>query len=115
VLLERELPAGLARCAGRRPYTVRLRLDGETKSWVIDTVKNPPTVTAETAGSDGKVDATIVISRAHLMDLVTDPEWDGMRMFFAGRMRIEGDQAAGVDASEWLSLPRSKERCMPHE
>jgi SCP-2 sterol transfer family protein len=112
-LLERELPAGLARCAGRLPYRVRLRLEGERKSWLIDTVKDPPTVTAEPAGSDAKVDSTLVISRAHLLDLITDSEWDGMRMFFAGRMRIEGDQMAGMDASAWLSLPRSAERCAP--
>jgi hypothetical protein len=112
-LLERELPAGLARCAGRLRYRVRLRLEGEGKSWVIDTVKDPPTVTAWTTGNDGEVDSTLVISRAHLLDLVTDSEWNPMRMFFAGRMRIEGDEAAGMDASGWLSLPRSKERCTP--
>ncbi len=112
-LLERELPAGLARCPSRLPYTVRLQLEGERRSWVIDTVDNPPKVTAEEASSAGKVDSTLVISRAHLIDLITDSEWDGMRMFFAGRMRIEGDQTAGVDVSGWLSYPRSKERCAP--
>jgi hypothetical protein len=112
-LLERELPAGLARCPSRLSYTVRLRLEGEPTSWVIDTVNSPPRVTAERADSAGKVDSTLVISRAHLIDLITDSEWDGMRMFFAGRMRIEGDQIAGVDASGWLSHPRSKERCAP--
>ena len=65
------------------------------------------------AGSERKVDATLLISRAHLVDLVADSEWNGMRMFFAGRMRIEGDEGAGMDASAWLSLPRSKERCTP--
>ncbi|NUP14053.1 MAG: hypothetical protein HOW73_49100 [Polyangiaceae bacterium] len=110
-LLERELPAGLARCAERLPYRVRLQVEGEGKSWVIDTAKDPPSVTTEAADSVGKVDSTLLISRAHLVDLITDSTWDAMRMFFAGRMRIEGDQRVGMDAAAWLSLPRSKERC----
>jgi hypothetical protein len=110
-LLERELPAGLARCSGRLRYSARLRVEGEPKAWVIDTAKSPPTVTVESAGN-GHVDATLVIAREHLVDLVASSEWDGMRSFFAGRLRIEGDERAAMDVAAWLSLPRSKERCL---
>jgi hypothetical protein len=112
-LLERELPAGLAHCTGRLPYTVRLLVEGEHKSWVIDTVKDPPSVTAEIMGHDRKVDATVRVSRANLIDVVTASQGDGMRASFAGRMRIEGDDQAGMDAALWLSVPRNKEGCGP--
>jgi len=111
-VLERELPAGLAGCAAFRPYTLRLKVEGESKSWVIDTTKKPPSVTAEAPGNNRKVDGTLLIARAHLVDLIADSSWSGMRMFLAGRMRVEGDEAAGMDASMWLSVPRDKERCV---
>ena len=110
-VLERELPAGLARCAALRPYTVRLKVEGERRSWLIDTVKQPPTVTAEAVGSNAKVGTTLLITREHLVDLIADSTWSSMRMFFAGRMRVEGDDAAGMDVSTWLSVPRDKGRC----
>ncbi|MBX3208636.1 MAG: SCP2 sterol-binding domain-containing protein [Labilithrix sp.] len=100
-LFNDELPAALAKNAedaktiGAK-YQMNVTGEGE---WNIDVTSTGPSCTAGTADAD----CTITIAADDFQKLVENPQANGMQLFFAGKLKVTGNQMLAMKLQKLFS------------
>ena len=102
-LFNEDLKAALVRhSADARKIGGKYQLNiAEAGSWYIDLSQDPP---ACNEGSMEKPDATIIINEANFQKLYTDPAKFATQMFFAGQLKVTGNQPLALNLQKLLAL-----------
>lgn len=70
-------------------------------TWTIDLSKDPPTVVEGPATNPG---ATIEISESDFQTLYANPQAEGMKLFFAGKLKVKGNQMLAMNLQKLFAL-----------
>ncbi len=101
-LFNEELPAALAKNAedaktiGAK-YQVNVTGEGE---WTIDVTSNGPSCKP---GNDASADCTITIAADDFQKLYENPQANGMQLFFAGKLKVAGNQMLAMKLQKLFS------------
>ena len=104
-MFNEQLPAGMAKnpdaakAIGTK-YQLNVSGDGGGQ-WYIDCSASGPSVQA---GSPGGAECTIGIDSADFPALVADPQAAGMKLFFAGKLKIDGNPMLALKLSKLFEL-----------
>lgn len=100
-LFNEELPASLAKNAedaktiGAK-YQMNVTGEGE---WNIDVTSSGPSCTP----GNGPADCTITIASEDFQKLVENPQANGMQLFFAGKLKVAGNQMLAMKLQKLFS------------
>lgn len=100
-LFNEELPAGFAKNAedaktiGAK-YQINVTGEGE---WFIDATSTGPTVKA----GNEPADCTITIAAEDFQKLIENPQANGMQLFFAGKLKVTGNQMLAMKLQKLFS------------
>lgn len=100
-LFNEELPAALqknaedAKTIGAK-YQMNITGEGE---WNIDVTSSGPSCTA----GQGPADCTITIAAEDFQKLVENPQANGMQLFFAGKLKVAGNQMLAMKLQKLFS------------
>src|SRR6266508_6509884 len=72
-----------------------------TGTWTINLSQDPPSVTEGPATDPG---ATIEISEQDFQLLYQNPQAEGMKLFFAGKLKVKGNQMLAVNLQKLFAL-----------
>jgi putative sterol carrier protein len=101
-LFNEELPAALqknaedARTIGAK-YQMNITGEGE---WNIDVSSTGPACKA----GEGPADCTITIAAEDFQKLVENPQANGMQLFFAGNLKVTGNQMLAMKLQKLFSF-----------
>jgi putative sterol carrier protein len=101
-LFNEELPAALAKNAedaksiGAK-YQMNIGGEGE---WFIDVSSSGPSCKA---GTGEGADCTITIAAEDFQKLVENPQANGMQLFFAGKLKVTGNQMMAMKLQKLFS------------
>ena len=101
-LFNEELPASLtanaedARTIGAK-YQMNVTGEGE---WNIDVTSTGPVCKP---GADASADCTITIASEDFQKLVENPQANGMQLFFAGKLKVAGNQMLAMKLQKLFS------------
>ena len=101
-LFNEQLPKGLANNAedaktiGAK-YQMNITGEGE---WYIDVSSTGPSCKAGT----GPADCTITIAADDFQKLVENPQANGMQLFFAGKLKVTGNQMLAMKLQKLFGL-----------
>ncbi len=102
-LFNDELPAAMlkhpddAKAIGAK-YQINIPGEGE---WFIDV---SPTGPSCKAGTSGAPDCTIQIAGDDFQKLVENPQANGMQLFFAGKLKVTGNQMLAMKLQKLFAL-----------
>jgi putative sterol carrier protein len=82
--------------------TYQLNISG-AGSWYIDLASDKPTVTEGTGAS---ANCTIEIAEPDFQTLVANPQSEGMKLFFAGKLKVKGDQMKAMNLQKLFALAK---------
>ena len=82
--------------------TYQLNIAG-AGSWAIDLAAEKPSVTEGTHASPA---ATIEIAEPDFQTLVANPQAEGMKLFFAGKLKVKGDQMKAMNLQKLFALAK---------
>jgi putative sterol carrier protein len=68
--------------------------------WFIDTTASGPSCTA---GNPGGADVTLTMSSDDFQKLHENPQVNGMQLFFAGKLKVQGNQMLAMKLSKLFS------------
>jgi hypothetical protein len=104
-LFETTLPAALAakpEKAAEVGARFQLNISGEGGGqWFVDA---SPTGPSCTAGEPGGADCTISLAAEDFQALYENPQAAGMQLFFAGKLRVTGNQMLALKLSKLFEL-----------
>jgi hypothetical protein len=101
-LFNEELPAALAKNAedaksiGAK-YQVNVTGEGE---WTIDVSSTGPSCKP---GKDTAADCTITIASEDFQKLYENPQANGLQLFFANKLKVDGNQMLGMKLQKLFS------------
>jgi putative sterol carrier protein len=101
-LFNEELPGALtknaedAKTIGAK-YQMNITGEGE---WTIDVTSTGPSCKA---GTDASADCTITIAAEDFQKLVENPQANGMQLFFAGKLKVAGNQMLAMKLQKLFS------------
>lgn len=101
-LFNDELPAALAKNAedaktvGAK-YQVNVTGEGE---WTVDVTSNGPSCKP---GTDATADCTITLAAEDFQKLYENPQANGMQLFFAGKLKVAGNQMLAMKLQKLFS------------
>jgi putative sterol carrier protein len=78
-------------------YQMNITGEGE---WFIDVSDSGPSVKEGT----GEADCTITISSEDFQKLVENPQANGMQLFFAGKLKVAGNQMLAMKLNKLFAL-----------
>jgi putative sterol carrier protein len=104
-LFNEVLPAGLAANAEAAKqigakYQINITGDGGG-SWYVDVSESGP---KSQAGDPGGADCTITISVEDFQKLQENPQANGMQLFFAGKLKVAGNQMLAMKLQKLFAL-----------
>ena len=70
-------------------------------SWAIDLAKDQPTIAEGAANNPG---VTIEIAEPDFQTLYANPQSEGMKLFFAGKLKVKGNQMLAMNLQKLLAL-----------
>jgi hypothetical protein len=70
-------------------------------TWTIDLSKDPPSVAEGPAANPG---ATIDIAEPDFQTLYANPQAEGMKLFFAGKLKVKGNQMLAMNLPKLMAL-----------
>jgi putative sterol carrier protein len=70
-------------------------------NWGIDLKKDAPSVTEGTLSNP---DATIEIAEPDFQTLIGNPQAEGMKLFFAGKLKVKGNQMLAMNLPKLFAL-----------
>ena len=93
-LFNEELPAALEKNAAEAKtigakYQMNITGEGE---WYIDVSESGPSCKPGTGPDGAAADCTITIAAEDFQKLVENPQANGMQLFFAGKLKVTGNQ-----------------------
>ena len=102
-LFNEELPAALAKNADDAKtigakYQMNITGEGE---WYIDVTSTGPLCKA---GTGEGADCTITIAAEDFQKLVENPQANGMQLFFAGKLKVKGNQMLAMNLQKLFAL-----------
>jgi putative sterol carrier protein len=107
-LFNETLPSGIAQhpdAARQVSATFQLNITGDGGGeWYIDLKSNPPSAVA---GNPGGADCTITIATEDFQKLHENPQANGMQLFFAGKLKVTGNQMLAMKLSKLFDLEKS--------
>lgn len=107
-LFNETLPNGIAKhpdAAKQVGATFQLVISGDGGGeWFIDLKSDPPSAKA---GNPGNADCTIKISAEDFQKLHENPQANGMQLFFAGKLKVDGNQMLAMKLSKLFDLEKS--------
>lgn len=74
---------------------------GGAGSWGIDLAADVPSVTEGTVANPG---ATIEVAEADFQTLYANPQAEGMKLFFAGKLKVKGNQMLAMNLQKLFAL-----------
>jgi hypothetical protein len=101
-LFNEDLPARLSRNAedarsiGAK-YQMNVKGEGE---WMIDVSSTGPSCKP---GTDAAADCTITIASEDFQKLLENPQANGLQLFFAGKLKVDGNQMLGMKLQKLFS------------
>jgi putative sterol carrier protein len=101
-MFNEDLPAGLAKHAEDAKTlgaTYQLNITGEGE-WFIDCSANGPAVKAGTEAAD----CTITVAAEDFQKLLENPQANGMQLFFAGKLKVAGNQMLAMKLQKLFSF-----------
>lgn len=104
-LFNEELPAQLAKNAedaktiGAK-YQINVTGDGGGE-WFIDVSASGPSASA---GNPGNADCTITLTSEDFQKLHENPDANGMQLFFAGKLKVQGNQMLAMKLKKLFAL-----------
>lgn len=104
-MFNEELPAAIAKnpdaaTAIGAKYQMNITGDGGGE-WFIDCTDSGPKAEA---GNPGGADCTIDISTDDFQKLVENPQANGMQLFFAGKLKVAGNQMLAMKLQKLFEL-----------
>ena len=101
-LFNEDLPAALGRNAEdartiAAKYQMNITGEGE---WYIDVSSTGPICKS---GTDAAADCTITIAAEDFQKLVENPQANGMQLFFAGKLKVTGNQMLAMKLQKLFS------------
>ncbi len=100
---DRELPAAIATKpdeAKQVGASYQLNITG-VGEWFVDLKSDSPLVSP---GNPGGADCTITLAEEDFQKLSENPQANGMQLFFAGKLKIAGDNMLAMRLSEIFAL-----------
>jgi hypothetical protein len=70
-------------------------------SWALDLTKDQPSVTEGTLPNPA---ATIEIAESDFQTLYSNPQAEGMKLFFAGKLKVKGNQMLAMNLPKLFAL-----------
>ena len=103
-LFNEELPAALEKNAAEAKtigakYQMNITGEGE---WYIDVSESGPSCKPGT-GDGATADCTITIAAEDFQKLVENPQANGMQLFFAGKLKVTGNQMLAMKLQKLFS------------
>jgi len=101
-LFNEELPAALgknaedAKTIGAK-YQMNVTGEGE---WTIDVTSTGPSCKE---GTDATADCTITLAAEDFQKLIENPQANGMQLFFAGKLKVAGNQMLAMKLQKLFS------------
>jgi putative sterol carrier protein len=83
--------------------TYQLNIGG-AGSWFIDLASDAPSVTEGTGAT--APNCTIEIAEPDFQTLVANPQSEGMKLFFAGKLKVKGDQMKAMNLQKLFALAK---------
>ena len=74
---------------------------GGAGSWYIDLAADPPVCSEGTHSAPG---ATIDIAEPDFQTLIKNPQSEGMKLFFAGKLKVKGNQMLAMNLQKLFAL-----------
>ena len=107
-LFNEELPSTLAKNADAAKQIggkFQINITGEGGGeWFIDATNSGPKTEA---GNPGGSDVVITISAEDFQKLYENPQAQGMQLFFAGKLKVSGNQMLAMKLQKLFSLGQS--------
>lgn len=107
-LFNETLPTGIAAhpdAARQVGATFQLNITGDGGGeWFIDLKSDPPRAAP---GNPGGADCTITIATEDFQKLHENPQANGMQLFFAGKLKVTGNQMLAMKLSKLFELEKS--------
>lgn len=107
-LFNNQLPAAIAKQpdkAAEIGHVFQMNIGGDAGGkWTINTTKNggPSCTAGETAGAE----CTIDIAADDFQKLVENPQANGMQLFFAGKLKVKGNQMLAMKLQKLFDLAK---------
>ncbi|GAC1370206.1 MAG: hypothetical protein NVSMB47_19630 [Polyangiales bacterium] len=105
-LFNEELPAAIAKQPDKAKeigHIFQMNVTGDGGEWTIDTTSSGPSCVA---GKSDKAECTITISDADFQKLVENPQANGMQLFFAGKLKVQGNQMLAMKLQKLFDLAK---------
>jgi hypothetical protein len=105
-LFNEELPAALtknaddAKTIGAK-YQMNVTGEGE---WYIDVTSSGPSCKPAAESGGAAADCTITIASEDFQKLVENPQANGMQLFFAGKLKVAGNQMLAMKLQKLFSF-----------
>jgi len=105
-LFNEELPAAIAKNPdAAKEIGAKYQLNvGGVGEWFIDVSTTGPSCAP---GNPGKADCTITIAAEDFQKFVENPQANGMQLFFAGKMKVTGNNMLAMKLSKLFALRAS--------
>jgi len=104
-LFNEELPTGMQNkpdAATEIGATYQINIAGDDGGeWYLDCSANGPKAES---GNPGSADCTINISSDDFQKLLENPEANGMQLFFAGKLKVQGNQMLAMKLKKLFAL-----------
>jgi putative sterol carrier protein len=104
-LFNEELPAALAKnpdAAKQIGAKYQINITGEGGGeWFIDASDSGPTAST---GNPGNADVTISLASEDFQKYLENPQANGMQLFFAGKLKVTGNQMLAMKLQKLLQL-----------
>jgi putative sterol carrier protein len=101
-MFNEELPAALTKNADEAKSIgakFQLNIGGEGE-WHIDVTASGPSCKPGTEAAD----CTIKISSEHFQELMENPQANGMKLFFSGALKVDGNQMLAMKMQKLFSF-----------
>jgi putative sterol carrier protein len=104
-LFNEELPAQLAKFPDKAKEIgakFQMVIEGEGGgAWFIDVSESGPTASASNPGT---ADVTMTVAVEDFQKLVENPQANGMQLFFAGKLKVSGNQMLAMKLGKLFNL-----------
>ena len=106
-LFNEELPAAITKNPDKAKeigHVFQMNITGDTGGeWTIDTTAAGPSAKP---GKAANAECTITMSDADFQKLVENPQANGMQLFFAGKLKVQGNQMLAMKLQKLFDLAK---------
>ena len=106
-LFDKDLPEALTKQPDKAKeigHMFQMNVTGDSGGeWTIDTTASGPSCKP---GKNDKAECAITISDADFQKLVENPQANGMQLFFAGKLKVQGNQMLAMKLQKLFDLAK---------